>query len=77
MIIFCLFYYAPLSRPEGPRRCPDRGNAGGALVFLAKFYTIPSVPRVSYVTTVTTVTIVTTVTPIFTSTKGMTSTIVG
>ena len=26
-------YYAPPSRPEGPRRCPDRGNAGGALVF--------------------------------------------
>ena len=24
-------------RPEGPRRCPDRGNAGGALVFLSKF----------------------------------------
>ena len=24
-------YYAPPSRPEGPRRC--RGNAGGALVF--------------------------------------------
>ena len=21
-------YYAPPSRPEGPRRCPDRGNAG-------------------------------------------------
>ena len=27
-------YYAPPSRPEGPRRCPDRVNAGGALVFL-------------------------------------------
>ena len=27
-------YYAPPSRPEGPRRCPDRGNADGALVFL-------------------------------------------
>ena len=26
-------YYAPPSRPEGPRHCPDRGNAGGALVF--------------------------------------------
>ena len=26
-------YYAPPSRPEGPRRCPDKGNAGGALVF--------------------------------------------
>ena len=26
-------YYAPPSRFEGPRRCPDRGNAGGALVF--------------------------------------------
>ena len=28
------FYYAPTSRPEGPRRCPDRRNAGGALVFI-------------------------------------------
>ena len=28
------FYYAPPSRPEGPRRRPDRGNAGDALVFL-------------------------------------------
>ena len=28
-----IFYYAPSSRPEGPRRCPDWGNAGGALVF--------------------------------------------
>ena len=27
-------YYAPPSRPEGPMRCPDRANAGGALVFL-------------------------------------------
>ena len=27
------YYYAPPSRPEGPRRWPDRGNAGGALVF--------------------------------------------
>ena len=27
-------YYAPPSRPEGPRRCPDRGNVGGALLFL-------------------------------------------
>ena len=26
-------YYAPPSMPEGPRRCPDRGNAGDALVF--------------------------------------------
>ena len=26
-------YYAPPLRPKGPRRCPDRGNAGGALVF--------------------------------------------
>ena len=31
--INCWIYYAPPSRPEGPRRCPDRGNAGGALVF--------------------------------------------
>ena len=30
---FVNIYYAPPSRPEGPRRCPDRGNAGGALVF--------------------------------------------
>ena len=28
-------YYAPPSRPKGPRRCPDRGNAGGSLVFLS------------------------------------------
>ena len=27
-----LTYYAPPLRPEGPRRCSDRGNAGGALV---------------------------------------------
>ena len=40
-------------RPEGPRRCPDRGNAGGALVFLGTFYTIHSVPTVNYVTTST------------------------
>ena len=26
-------YYAPPSRPGGPRRCPDRSNAGDALVF--------------------------------------------
>ena len=32
------YYYAPLSRPEGPRRCPDRGNAGGALVFIYLFW---------------------------------------
>ena len=31
-------YYAPPSRPEGPRRCPDRGNAGGALVFMYLFW---------------------------------------
>ena len=29
-----LSYYALPSRPKGPRRCPDRGNWGGALVFL-------------------------------------------
>ena len=28
-----LGYYAPPSRPKGPRRRIDRGNAGGALVF--------------------------------------------
>ena len=28
-------YYAPPSRREGPKRCPDRGNTGGALVFLS------------------------------------------
>ena len=37
--LYCQFfsfflYYASPSRPEGPRRFPDRGNAGGALVFL-------------------------------------------
>ena len=36
--LVCLAYYAPPSRPEGPRRCPDRGNAGGSLVFLSKFF---------------------------------------
>ena len=30
---YAIFYYAPPSRPEGPRRCPDMGKAGGALVF--------------------------------------------
>ena len=29
-------YYAPPSSPEGARCCPNRGNAGGALVFLGK-----------------------------------------
>ena len=33
-------YYALPSSPEGARRCPDRGNAGGALVFWSKFYTV-------------------------------------
>ena len=33
-----LSYYAPPLRPEGPRRCPDRGNAGCALVFVSKFF---------------------------------------
>ena len=32
-IMIDISYYAPPSRPEGPRRCPDRGNAGRALVF--------------------------------------------
>ena len=31
------FIMHPLSRPEGPRRCLDRGNAGGALVFFHEF----------------------------------------
>ena len=31
-------YYAPPSRSEGPRRCPDRGNTGGALVFMYLFW---------------------------------------
>ena len=37
---FCCiyFYYAPPSRPEGPRRCPDRGNAGDALVSIQLFW---------------------------------------
>ena len=30
-------YFAPLSRPEGPRCCHGRGNAGGALVFFGTF----------------------------------------
>ena len=30
-----IWYYAPPSRRKGPRRCPNRGNAGGALVFLS------------------------------------------
>ena len=32
-----IFYYAPPSRPEGQWRCSDRGNAGGALVFMYLF----------------------------------------
>ena len=32
-IAFTISYYAPPSRPEGPRRCPDRGIAEDALVF--------------------------------------------
>ena len=55
-------YYALLSRPQGPMRCPARGNAEGALVFLGKFYTVHSVSIVNYVTTVTTFTTFTTVT---------------
>ena len=31
-------YYAPPSRFKGPRRCPGRGNAGSALVFLYHFW---------------------------------------
>ena len=31
------FYYAPPSRPEGPRHCPGRGNEGGAFVFFGTF----------------------------------------
>ena len=27
------------TRPEGPRRCPGRGNAGGLFVFFATFFT--------------------------------------
>ena len=53
MISFFMVYYAPRLRPEGPRRWPDRGNAGGALVFLGKFCTVHSVPTVDYVTTST------------------------
>ena len=48
-----LLYHAPPSRPEGPRHCPDRGNAGVALVFSGNFWTIQSVPTVNYVTTST------------------------
>ena len=33
-----LHYYAPPSRPEGPRRCADRGNAGSALVSIYLFW---------------------------------------
>ena len=51
-------YYAPPSRPKGPRRCPDKGNAGGALLFLGKFYTVHSVTTVNYISTFTTVTTV-------------------
>ena len=46
--IFKDIYYAPQSRPEGPRRCPDRGNAVGALVFLGKFCTVHLFPTVNY-----------------------------
>ena len=48
------YYFTAPSSPEGARRCPNRGNAGGALVFLGKFYTVHSVPTVNFVTTVTT-----------------------
>ena len=64
-------YYAPPSRPEGPKRYPDRGNEGGALVFLAMFYAGHSVPTVNYAT------IVTAVTTLTTSTKITRSTILG
>ena len=50
-------YYAPPSSPEGARRCPDRDNAGGALVFSGKFHAVHSVPTVPYVSTVSTITI--------------------
>ena len=53
-----MFYYAPSS---------DRGDAGGALVFLGMFCTVHSATTFDYVTIVTTVT---------TSTKVTTSTIV-
>ena len=53
-------YYAPPSSPEGARRCPDRGNAGGALVFFWGFdfkyfiaITIRAATIVSCVTNVT------------------------
>ena len=52
-------YYAPLSRPEGPRRCSDKDNTGGALVFSGKFCTVHSVPTVNYVPIVNAVTTMT------------------
>ena len=48
--------------PFVPRRCPDRANAGGALVFLGKFYTFHSIHTVTTVNTFTTVTTLTTCT---------------
>ena len=36
---WCTYYALPLG-PEGARRCLNRGNAGGVLVFLSKFYTV-------------------------------------
>ena len=38
LIILQVFYYAPSSRPEGLRRCPDRGNAGGHQYFCYGYY---------------------------------------
>ena len=37
---FKMIYYAPHSSPEGARRCCNRSNACGALVFLSKFKTV-------------------------------------
>ena len=62
------FYYKPATRPEGPMRCPDRGNAGGLFVFFTTFeyylstltmaITITMVNRVTMATMATMVTMV-------------------
>ena len=37
IVFISIFIINRPMRPEGPRRCPGRGNAGGLFVFLATF----------------------------------------
>ena len=64
-------YYGPPSRPEGPRRCPGRGSAGGCISILKQVVYCSFSSFSNYVT------IVTTVTTLTASTKVVTTTIVG